>query len=211
MSPCLGTAASAQATVPESTLVAMLFDGEVADGPLPELPGPGIRLLPAAIEHRARLLDVLAAPEVRQFWDEPDQPEGWPADDTSEPDTVRYTVTLDPPRPGAGVPDVVGLIQFAEMDVPEYRHAGIDIFLDPAVHGRGVGRAAVRTLAEYLFAERGHHRLVIDPSAANQAAIACYTAVGFRPVGIMRQYERDVDGNGWHDGLLMDLLRDDLD
>jgi hypothetical protein len=27
----------------------------------------------------------------------------------------------------------------------------------------------------------------------------------------MRRYEHDVDGDGWHDGLLMDLLADELD
>jgi aminoglycoside 6'-N-acetyltransferase len=33
--------------------------------------------------------------------------------------------------------------------------------------------------------------------------------VGFRPVGVMRQYERGGDGR-FHDGLLMDLLRGEL-
>jgi len=33
--------------------------------------------------------------------------------------------------------------------------------------------------------------------------------VGFRPVGVMRQYERGGDGH-FHDGLLMDLLRGEL-
>jgi aminoglycoside 6'-N-acetyltransferase len=33
--------------------------------------------------------------------------------------------------------------------------------------------------------------------------------VGFKPVGIMRQYERGPDGT-WHDGLLMDLVRQEL-
>ena len=51
---------------------------------------------------------------------------------------------------------------------------------------------------------------MIDPSADNAAAIRCYEKVGFRPVGIMRAYERDHDGTGWHDGLLMDLLADEL-
>ena len=32
----------------------------------------------------------------------------------------------------------------------------------------------------------------------------------FRPVGVMRRYERDADGSGWHDGLLMDLLAEEL-
>jgi aminoglycoside 6'-N-acetyltransferase len=33
--------------------------------------------------------------------------------------------------------------------------------------------------------------------------------VGFRDVGVMRQYEKDNEG-AWHDALLMDLLRDEL-
>jgi aminoglycoside 6'-N-acetyltransferase len=64
-------------------------------------------------------------------------------------------------------------------------------------------------MADHLIRERGHHRLVIDPAADNTAAIRCYSAVGFRPVGIVRQYERGPDGK-WHDGLLMDLLADEL-
>lgn len=52
--------------------------------------------------------------------------------------------------------------------------------------------------------ERGHHRLTIDPAADNFAAIKCYAAVGFEPVGTMRRYEKGPDG--WHDNLLMDLI-----
>ncbi len=51
--------------------------------------------------------------------------------------------------------------------------------------------------------------MVIDPAADNTAAIRSYTKVGFRPVGIMRSYERGADGS-WHDNLLMDLLADEL-
>ncbi len=40
-------------------------------------------------------------------------------------------------------------------------------------------------------------------------AIRAYEKVGFRPVGIMRRYEPDVGGRGWHDGLLMELLAGD--
>jgi aminoglycoside 6'-N-acetyltransferase len=77
------------------------------------------------------------------------------------------------------------------------------------VHGRGLGTDAVRTLARHLIDDCGHHRLVTDPAADNQAAIRCYTKVGFCPVGIMRRYERGPDGT-WHDGMLMDLLADEL-
>ncbi len=124
----------------------------------------------------------------------------WPLDD---PSNKPFAVLLD------GV--VRGLVQYGEEEDPSYRHASIDIFLDPAIHGRGAGRDAVRTLARYLVDVRGHHRLVIDPAADNEPAIRCYRAVGFRPIGIMRRYERDTDSSGWHDGLLMDLLAEDLD
>jgi RimJ/RimL family protein N-acetyltransferase len=89
------------------------------------------------------------------------------------------------------------------------RHAGIDLFLGREARGRGLGPDAIRTLARYLFEERGHHRLTIDPAAANDRAIRAYERVGFRPVGVMRQYERGGDGE-FHDGLLLDMLRGEL-
>src|SRR6185295_11085520 len=42
-----------------------------------------------------------------------------------------------------------------------------------------------------------------------RVAITGYRKVGFRPVGVMRQYERGPEGE-WHDGLLMDLLAGEL-
>jgi hypothetical protein len=47
------------------------------------------------------------------------------------------------------------------------------------------------------------HRYV---SADNAAAIRVYEKVGFRTVGIMREYWRSPDGT-WRDGLLMDSAR----
>ena len=129
-----------------------------------------------------------------RWWDVPD--EGFPF--TDDPETTRMTIEVD----GA----VAGLIQFWEELEPKYRHAGIDLFLDPAVHGRGLGTEAVRRVVRHLLDERGHHRITIDPAAANAAAIRTYEKAGFTPVGVMRRYERDVGGEGWHDGLLMELL-----
>jgi aminoglycoside 6'-N-acetyltransferase len=105
--------------------------------------------------------------------------------------------------------EVIGAIQYHEEDDPMYRHAGIDIFLTASRHGQGLGTEAIRLLARHLFEERGHHRLTIDPAADNAAAIRAYEKVGFRRVGIMRNYERGPDGV-WHDGLLMDMLREEL-
>jgi aminoglycoside 6'-N-acetyltransferase len=90
-----------------------------------------------------------------------------------------------------------------------YRSAGMDIVLAPEFHDRGLGTDALRTMARHLFQDRGHHRLTIDPAAGNARAIATYAKVGFKPVGVMRKYERGPDGT-WHDGLLMDMLQDEL-
>ncbi len=120
-------------------------------------------------------------------------------DDDDE--TERFAIELDG--------RVVGTVQFHEENEPDYRHAGLDIFLDGPHQGQGIGVDALRTLARYLVEVRGHHRLTIDPSAANERAIRAYARVGFRPVGVMRRYERGSDGT-FHDGLLMDLLADEL-
>jgi aminoglycoside 6'-N-acetyltransferase len=153
-------------------------------------------LRPFAPGDEAELRRIHATPEVARWW-------GMPEDDfpSDEPETTLLTIEVD----GA----VAGMIQFWEEREPRYRHAGIDLFLDPALHGQGLGEWAVREVIRHLLAERGHHRITIDPAADNAAAISLYEKVGFRRVGVMRSYERDADGHGWHDGLLMELLADE--
>jgi aminoglycoside 6'-N-acetyltransferase len=77
------------------------------------------------------------------------------------------------------------------------------------MQGRGLGPDAIRVLAAYLIDERGHHRITIDPAAANTHAISAYGRVGFRAVGVMREYQQLADGT-WVDALLMDLLAPEL-
>jgi RimJ/RimL family protein N-acetyltransferase len=164
-----------------------------------ELRGDQVVLATVGAKHVAELRRILATPEVRFRWGEEAASAQWPFDD---PSATRFAILLRD--------STVGMVQYSEENEPMYRHAGIDIFLDPAVHGHGLGRDAVRTLARHLISDLGHHRLVIDPAADNEAAIQCYASVGFRRVGLMRGYERDADGAGWHDALLMDLLGDEL-
>lgn len=157
-----------------------------------------LRLRPLAPEDEPELLRIHATPEVARWWDEPE--EGFPFSD--DPDSTRLVIEVDG--------RVAGMIQYAEEPAPKYRHASIDLFLDPALHSRGHGTEAVRRVVRLLIDERGHHRITIDPAAANAAAIRAYEKAGFRPVGTMRSYERDRDGRGWHDGLLMELLAEDV-
>ncbi len=83
-------------------------------------------------------------------------------------------------------------------------------FDEDAFGHRLLHREALLVAARWLIEQRGHHRLIIDPAATNTRAIDTYASLGFKPVGVMRRYERDADGDGWHDGLLMDLLAEDL-
>ena len=164
------------------------------------LPGERIVLRPPVEADRAALEALFAEPPVAAVWaitrEELDEKIAGTDDDADV-----YVIEIGG--------DVGGLIQSHEEDDPEYRHAGMDIVVSERFHGTGVAVDALRTLARHLLDERGHHRLVIDPAAHNERAIACYRKVGFQAVGVMRQYERGPDGT-WHDGLLMDMLKEDL-
>jgi dethiobiotin synthetase len=147
----------------------------------------------------ARLAEILAAPEVARWW--PSDGE-WDIRELIADATTTTWAVLDGD-------EVIGIaLGWEELD-PEYRHGGIDIALHPAWHGRGLGTDVVRTVARHLIEDRGHHRVTIDPSRENARAIRCYERVGFRAVGVMRRYERAPDGS-FHDGLLMDLLSEEL-
>jgi aminoglycoside 6'-N-acetyltransferase len=151
-------------------------------------------LRPLARGDEAELLRIHATPEVQRWWDAPEA--GFPWED--EPESIRQTILLGE--------RIAGLIQFYEEQSPRYRHATIDLFVDPALHGRGVGTEAVRRVVRQLIDERGHHRITIDPSVENAAAIRCYEKAGFKRVGVMRRYERIPGGQEWRDGLLMELI-----
>ncbi|MFF3535839.1 GNAT family N-acetyltransferase [Streptomyces sp. NPDC002466] len=165
------------------------------------LRGASVFLRPTVREDVPALAAIRATPEVRARWRDGEDLEAEISADLE--DSGSHHLTIEHRQ------RIVGMIQWHAEEEPDYRHAGIDLFLDPAVHGRGLGTDAVRTVARHLVDDHGYHRLVIDPAADNAVAIRCYTKVGFRPVGIMRQYERGADGT-WHDGLLMDLLAAEL-
>ena len=165
---------------------------------LPVLRGKRVTLRPldeADLDHLAPLLD---APGIAEWWgtsDAAQKREGLLYDGNA------FAVMAEG--------ELAGWLGFEEEDEPDYRHAALDLFLGPDHQGAGLGPDALRTAIRWLVTERGHHRFTIDPAAVNERAIRAYAAVGFRPVGIMRRYERSPDGT-WRDGLLMDLLAEEL-
>jgi len=150
-----------------------------------------------------RLVEIRRQAEIVTWWgdDGPDELAAEFGNQVGAVDNTMMVIELDG--------TTIGAIQWYANEDPQFRHAGMDLFLDPAVRGRGLGPDAVRTLVRHLIDGYGHHRFVIDPSARNAAAIRCYEKVGFRPVGVMREYEC-LDGRVWRDGLLMDLLAREL-
>jgi aminoglycoside 6'-N-acetyltransferase len=166
---------------------------------LPVLRAGRVTLRPIEDGDLDALAAAVAAPGVREWFEVREEGPGAPEDLRNE--GRAFAIEAE----GA----LAGWLAFDEEDDPGYRHAGIDVFLAPAFQGRGLGSEALRAAIGWLIGERGHHRLTIDPAAHNARAIRTYESVGFRPVGIMRRYERGADGE-WHDGLLMDLLADEF-
>jgi aminoglycoside 6'-N-acetyltransferase len=165
-----------------------------------ELRGERVLIRPLTTADVPQIAAIQAQPGVAARWGEPEE-STLRAKAAGTDECTAFVIELDG--------EIVGLIQYHEEDDPIYRHAGIDLFLSEDVHGQGLGTEAVRTMALHLVRDRGHHRLVIDPAADNLAAIRAYEKAGFRPVGVMRRYER-LPGGEWHDGLLMDLLADEI-
>ena len=177
-------------------------------------PSPGalrgrlVTLRPVAEPDLPALLEILGEPEVARWWRRAE----WERVD--EHDAFTFSIVLpggdgDAGR-GSGPPEqVAGCVQFSEETDPDYHSAAVDIFVATAAQGRGVGPDAMRTLIAWLFDERGHHRLTVDPAAANARAIHVYEKLGFRRVGVLRRYERVEDGV-WRDAILMELLVGDF-
>jgi aminoglycoside 6'-N-acetyltransferase len=167
----------------------------------PTLIGERVTIRPGGEDDVDALLAVLVEPSVARWWGEPESPQ-----EVLDKLTASGEVVLLVVETGG---EVAGGIEYHEEPTPEYRHAGIDVYLADRFQGQGFGEEAVRLLARFLFDVHGHHRLTIDPAVDNIRAVRAYEKVGFRPVGVMREYERGPDGR-FHDGLLMDLLRNGL-
>ena len=162
-----------------------------------QLSGPRVVLRNASADDAPRLTSIRGEPEIERRWGVLEDGEM----DEFVADEHTFVIEFDN--------EVIGAVQFGEVEDPMYRSANIDLYVTTPRHGQGFGSEAVRLLARYLFEERGHHRLTIDPAADNMAAIRAYEKVGFRRIGVMRSYERGPDGT-WHDGLLMELLANEL-
>jgi RimJ/RimL family protein N-acetyltransferase len=84
----------------------------------------------------------------------------------------------------------------------------IGIGLVPRARGRGAGAAAIRLLAEYLFATTILDRVEAETDRENVPAQRALAKAGFRPEGLVRGAH--VRGGERHDMLSYSLLRTDV-
>ena len=166
-----------------------------------ELRGDRVVLRPLAEADVPRIVELGADPDVSRWWPGLTHEHVLEKACGDDDGAVVFAIVVDG--------GVAGMIQYFEEDDDDFRHASIDLFLGASSQDRGLGADAVRTMARHLIDDRGHRRLTIDPAAHNQRAIRCYEKVGFKRVGVMREYWRDPEGV-WRDGLLLDLLAKEL-
>jgi diamine N-acetyltransferase len=77
------------------------------------------------------------------------------------------------------------------------------LVLDPALHGRGLGRACVRLLERTAFDDLKAHRFWLDVKGRNARAQALYRAEGFVEEGRLRESVALHDGSGGFDDLIV--------
>jgi L-amino acid N-acyltransferase YncA len=79
----------------------------------------------------------------------------------------------------------------------------LSVYVERGWRGRGVGRALLQHLLP-LARTLGYHKMVLATFPFNEAGVALYRKVGFRPVGVYREQGR-LDGR-WVDVLIMERL-----
>ena len=167
--------------------------------PVPVVSGDRVTLRPIAEADLDPLAAIINEPGVAEWWGEHDQPE-----------RLRENLLMDGDAWAIEADgELAGWLGFTEETEPEYRSVGLDISLSGRFQGKGIGPDALRAAIRWFATERGHHRFTIDPSVHNERAIAAYEKVGFKTIGVTRKAELLADGE-WHDGLLMDLLIEEL-
>jgi diamine N-acetyltransferase len=94
---------------------------------------------------------------------------------------------------GAGYPSA----GFAILQGCRNPHHSIELkrmVLQPALHGRGIGRQCIRLLAQLAFRDLAAHRFWLDVKALNLRAQALYRSEGFVEEGRLRESVRTDDG-----------------
>lgn len=161
------------------------------------LVGPLVTLRSPTESDAGTLLEILLEPEVAPWW------VGY------TPEKVREDFFDD------GVARIIevggecaGAMLILRGDDPEYPTTVMHLFIGTRFRGRRIGEEALALAIRHEFAE-GISRVTLDPNAKNEGAIRSYERLGFKRIGILRDYQLRPGGE-MEDAMFLDLTRRDF-
>lgn len=164
----------------------------------PELRGPLVTLRDPRESDLDPLVAVLAEPEVALWW-VGYTPERVREEFVDHPETVRIIEVEG---------RTIGALVVLRGDDPEYPTTVMHIFISTAFRGRRIGEETLALAIRHEFGE-GIARVTLDPNVHNVGAIRSYERMGFRRIGILRDYQVR-PGGALEDALFLDLTRSDF-
>ena len=160
--------------------------------------GPLVTLRAVRAEDALPLFDILSEPEVALWW-VGFTPEKVVADFVEQPEITRI-IEVDG--------ECAGALWVLRGDDPEYPTTVMHLFIGTRFRGRRIGEEALALAIRAEFAA-GITRVTLDPNVNNDGAIRSYERMGFKRIGILRDYQVRPGGH-LEDALFLDLTRSDF-
>lgn len=162
------------------------------------LVGPLVTLRAPRESDAEPLFAILQQPEVAEWW------VGYSLERVREefvsaPGTARIIEV-------AG--ECAGAMFVLRGEDPEYPTTVIHLFIGTQFRGCRIGEEALALAIRSEFAD-GITRVTLDPNINNDGAIRSYERLGFRRIGVLRDYQVRPGGH-LDDALFMDLTRSDF-
>lgn len=172
----------------------------MAESFLPETPivGPLVTLRAPLQSDLEPLGVILEEPEVALWWVgySPERVQREFIDDTA----VSRIIEVDG--------ECAGALLVLRGEEPEYPTTVMHLFIGTRFRGRRIGEEALALAIRHEFAN-GISRITLDPNERNDGAIRSYERLGFKRIGVLRDYQ--LRPNGKLEGaLFLDLTRGDF-
>lgn len=166
--------------------------------PAPSLVGPLVTVRAPREDDVEPLLEILGDPKVSFWWGEYPLPR------------LRAEI-IDAPHEARVIEvagECAGGMLVLRSEDPEYPTTVMHIFVATRFRGRRVGEEALALAIRHEFSE-GVSRVTLDPNIFNEGAIRVYERMGFRRIGVLREYQVRPGGK-LEDAMFMDMTRSDF-
>lgn len=167
---------------------------------LPAAPivGPAVELRAPVQDDLEPLYAILQEPEVAFWW------VGFSKERTQRefidaPETTRVIEV-------AG--ECAGALYVLRGEDPEYPTTVMHLFIGTRFRGRRIGEEALALAIRHEFAN-GITRITLDPNEHNDGAIRSYERLGFKRIGVLRDYQVR-PGGALEGAMFLDLTRSDF-